>query len=281
MSKRDEILSKLDVIPSLPSVVMEIYRQVQNPDVDFGKLSEMINYEPGLAANVLKLANSAYFGFSRQVDDVRIAVARLGTKRIAELVMTIALSPMMEKGVKGYDLPPGKLWEHSVTTAVGAEKLAEVLEVPRPDYTFTAGILHDVGKIVLGNFVEVDVEEIVNYAYEKQVPFNVAERELLGIDHAEAGGLLLRNWGIPEHLVEVVMGHHEPEKYNGDNVVLSLVHIADTISLISGFGIGLDGLFYRPNSDVLKKYRLTSRMVERVASYMVEKLEELKKAMFS
>lgn len=281
MSKREEILSKLSVIPSLPSIVMEIYRQVQNPDVDFNKLSEMIKYEPGLAANVLKLANSAYFGFRKQVDDVRVAVVRLGTRRVAELVMTIALSPMMEKGVKGYDLSPGKLWEHSVTTAIGAEKLAEVLEIPRPDYTFTAGILHDVGKIVLGNFAEVDVEEVVDYAYEKQIPFNIAERKLLGIDHAEVGGLLLRTWGIPEHLVEVVMGHHEPEKYDGGNIVLSLIHIADSISLISGYGIGLDGLFYKPDNSVLKKYKLTSRVVEEVASCMVEELEELKKVMFS
>ncbi|MBO8130573.1 MAG: HDOD domain-containing protein [Candidatus Marinimicrobia bacterium] len=281
MIKKENILSKIKEIPAIPAIVMEIYEIVNSPDVDFKRLSEIVKYDPALVAYILKVVNSAYYGSIKPIDDIRQAVVRLGATKIFEIVTMYFLTPTLSKEVKGYDIPPGKLWEHSVTTAIGAERLADLLGVRKPDYLYTTGILHDIGKIVIGNYLNIDISKVIDYSISNCVPYNEAEREVIGIDHGEIGGMLLEAWELPESIIKVVKGHHDINRYNENNISLICVHISDSISRIVGFGMGVDGLFYRADCSLLKKYKITSKVIEKTASFMIDELEKIKVSLFS
>jgi len=164
MSRREEILAKSASDRYLPPSRLELLRILQDPDASAATLTRAIECDPTLTANVLRLANSAYFGFPRSVASVADAVWRLGTRNLRQLVLATTFSPMQKQAVKGYDLPAGDLLRHSVAVAVGAETLSRLLDVPACDHLFTAGILHDIGKIALGTFVELDAAPILELA---------------------------------------------------------------------------------------------------------------------
>jgi hypothetical protein len=124
--------------------------------VNFDQLARVIECDPGLTANVLQLANSAYFGWQGGIGSVRDAISRLGTRRIFQMVLCMSVAPLVRRPIRGYDLSADQLWEHSVAVAICAEKLAAGRRPSCQPHAFTAGLLHDLGKVLLGTFVEVD-----------------------------------------------------------------------------------------------------------------------------
>ena len=276
MSRREEILASIESVPSMPAAAIEAIALLQDPDVDVGKLMQTIEYDPGLTSNLLRLANSAYYGGARTISSLRDAIVRLGTKCILQMVVASAASPLIRPALSGYDLPPGELWRHSVAVAVGAEQVAAALGVQTPDQAFTSGLLHDVGKILLGTFMEVDAGPIINLARAEQISFEVAERRVLGIDHAEAGAALLEAWELPETIVRVNRWHHSPEGFAGDPLVVDLVHVADALCLQGAIGAGgADGLHYRPSHEVVERIGLTTLAAETAVCGIMQGLSDL------
>src|SRR6056297_1896564 len=178
MKTREEIIKKIDDIPSMPPTTAKVQKMVNKPEVDFQELSELIKYDQGLTADILKMANSAYFGFQRKISSVRQAIVLLGLDRIMELTLSSAIAPIISKQVSGYDLSKGDLWKHSIGVALSAEKIAEFLDVKVPKFTFTAGLLIDIGKIAIGTFLDLDPEPVMDLAYKEGIPFNIAERRV-------------------------------------------------------------------------------------------------------
>ena len=276
MSQREDILAAVESVPSMPAAAAEVVQLLQDPYVEIDDLMRAIEYDPGLTSNVLRLANSAYFGFAGAIDSVKKAIIRLGMRTIYHLVVASAVAPMADRPVRGYDLPAGGLWKHSVSVAVGTQEMAKILGLKLPGYAFSAGILHDVGKIVLGTYLEVDAAPIVSLAYEERISFEVAERRVLGIDHAEVSAILLDSWGLPSSLVDVSRWHHQPDHFLGDKVVVDLVHVADNLSIMSGFGTGVDGLNYSPSKEVLDRLGLTEDMIDQALYLMLTSVDELR-----
>lgn len=277
MNRRDEIIKKIESIEHIPATVTKVYQLLKKrEEVDFKELVKLIEYDPSLTTEVLKYANSSYFGFKYKVNSLHQALIRIGVDSIFNILMAASVGPIMKQGVKGYDLPKGKLWEHSVAVAIGAEQLAKELRIAAPPYLFTAGLLIDIGKIVLGSFVNIDAQPIIKLAFEKHIPFDVAERRVLGIDHTEAGALLLENWKIPEEIIDVMRWHHQPDRFEGDKTVVDLVHAADTLTMIAGIGgHGLDGLNYRPSASVSERLKLTRAINEKVMVGIMDNVEKV------
>ncbi|MCX7013067.1 MAG: HDOD domain-containing protein [Candidatus Sumerlaeota bacterium] len=276
MSRRNEILAKAHAVTWLPAAAVEAIRLARDPDVSVADLARAIEFDPGLTSNILRMANSAYFGYSGSVHTVRQAIVRLGAIRFVYLVAASSFAPMARQPVRGYNLPPGALWRHSAAAALGTTCLAEALRRRAPDYAFTAGLLHDVGKILLGTFVEVDASRIEALAWTDQLSFDEAERRTLGIDHAEVGAALLARWNLPADIVEVVQWHHQPENFQGaDRLVLDLTHISDEICMAEGIGAGADGCRYRPSSRAMADLGVTHQIVESVAAAVISQLNEV------
>lgn len=276
MNKRDEILKKLRNVPPLPPAVQKTLALLQDPESDLGQLAQAIQLDPGLTANILRLANSSALGAIREVSTVREALVRLGANRVGQLVMASGVAPQLRTATKGYDLPPGALLEHSIATALAAEELARAVDITPPEYTFTAGLLANVGKTVMGDFLEVDVTPILELAHSEMIPFQKAEKQILGIDHAELGAMLLESWNLPAQIVEVVRWYLDPDDYEGENLTLDLVHAGEGLAKMSSIALGVDGLHYHPSTYVIQRLRLTPDIVEMVMVSVVEKAASLR-----
>ncbi len=278
MKQREKILAQVEQVPTIPSAAVDAAQTLADPDADMNGIVRVLEHDPGLTTNVLRLANSAMYAGPREIGSIRQAAMRLGTQKLMQVVMASATAPIAWGEVKGYDLPPGELLSHSIAVAVTTEELASELGITPPPCAFTAGLLHDLGKLLLGAFVEVDAKPICELAFSRGLPFEEAEREVLGIDHTEAGAHLLAHWHIPECICEAVRWHHDPEKATQDQGAVDLVHLADNLSTLVGFGGGQDGLNYRASRVTVKRHKVTRRKAQKIVCSMLGRLRELQGA---
>lgn len=267
------IISKVDRFPSMPFAVTKLLSQMDSPDISAANIEETIRFDPGLTANILKMVNSAYFGLVAEVSSIKQAIVLLGMKRLLQIVMASCVTAIMNKKVVGYDLPAGELWRHSIAVSVAAEGLAKELNVPAADEVFTAALLHDVGKLVLGEFVHEDIHKIEEKAL-TGMPFQAAENEILGTDHSKVGADVLSKWALPNEIVEAVRWHHEPDASENHNNLIDIVHVADVLCLMIGIGVGREGLHYKLSTEVTKRLGLTGEQLENVASRTLQWVNE-------
>lgn len=269
-----EIIRDVKSFPSMSGKAVEVLKLVDDPNSTAAKIEELLRYDPAITANVLKLTNSAYFGLPAKIGSVRQAIVLLGWKRLGKLVMTSCVNAILDKPVLGYDLPSGELWRHSIAVSVAAELLAKELGIAANDEIYTAALLHDLGKLVLGNYVKEDLQAIETAAGQG-IPFQMAEREVLGTDHAEVGGRLLESWSFPDSLVQSVRWHHEPDGAKTPSAIIDLVHVANVLCLMIGIGVGREGLRYEPSPNATKRLGIKTRQLELVASQTLQWSNEL------
>jgi len=268
------IIAKVESFPSLPCATTKLLSLLDDPNAAVAEIEEILRMDPGLTANVLKLSNSAYFGFASEIGSVHKAIVLLGAKRLMQLVMTSCVNSVMTKSVPGYDLSPGEMWRHSIAVSVAAEGLIEELNAPEADEIFTAALLHDVGKLVLGEFVKDDIKKIEKIV-SKDVSFEVAEQIALGTNHAEIGAKILESWGLPSEIVSAVRWHHDPDAADETSTLIDIVHVANVLCLMIGIGVGREGLQYKPSPVVTERLGIKSAHLEKVASHTLDWVSEL------
>ncbi len=272
--QKSRIISKIESFPSISGVAAKVLKLLDDPDSSADEVQKTLRLDPGLTANILKLTNSAYFGLPSKVGSVKQAVLLLGWKRLTKIVLTTCVNAVIDKTVPGYDLPPGELWRHSVAVSVTSEGLMQELGLKVDDEIFTAALLHDLGKLVLGEFVAEDLETIRSIAA-KGIPFQMAEREVLGTDHAEIGARLLEAWSFPPRLVGAVRWHHEPDSADETSSLIDIVHVANVLCLMLGIGTGVEGLHYEPSALATRRLGLKPKQLELVASRTLQWADEL------
>lgn len=195
MLRRAQILKQIESVIELPAVASELVGLANDPDVDIQDIAGILEYDPGLTANMLKLANSAHYGGRGTIASVRDAVIRLGLRKLSELALAIAISPNAQKPVRGYHLAAGQLWAHSLSVSIGTAHLAKALGVRRPAYASTAGLLHDIGKVVLGSFIEIDAQSIAEAVLTRNISFDEAN-ERFSVSIMPRRGLCCWNIGV-------------------------------------------------------------------------------------
>lgn len=276
MSLKREILSKVSSVPPLPEVIIKLRDCCNNPDINYKEMAKVIETDAGLTSSILRLANSAYFGCSGSISSVQFAMTRLGLKRIHQMALAICVAPMARNEVAGYDLSAESLWEHSLATAMTCSHLAMETGYSEASDAFTAGMLHDLGKSVLGMFVDDEIVEIRRLVDDEEYAFDEAERAVLGTDHAAVAGMLLRHWKVPPHITEAVRWHHSPERCEGDRRLTDLIHVADILCMDIGWGGGRDGMEYRQDCEAARRVGVDNATGERIVSQVLEELLELK-----
>ena len=227
-AKLNEILSKVKSFPTMPGAGAKMLSLLEEPDTTVTEIEEILRYDPGLTANVLKLANSAYFGIPSKIGSLKQAVILLGLKRLIQIVVATCVSAVMDRSVPGYDLPPGDLWRHSIAVSIAAEALVKDKKISGAEDVFTSALLHDVGKLVLGAFVKEELEAIESIAA-KGVPFVVAENMILGTDHAEIGAQILAHWNLPEDVINAVRWHHDPDTPEASDTQMDVVYLSNLL----------------------------------------------------
>jgi putative nucleotidyltransferase with HDIG domain len=262
MTRVEQILASAAALRPFPKVAQRALALLDDPMVSAGKLVEVISLDAALTAAVLKSANSAAFARARQVDDLKQALALLGNTRFRELVFASASVPFLASGQAGYQLPAGELWRHSVATSLLAEQLARQakLEVGA-GMLFTAGLLHDLGKSVLNEYVEAGTGDILALVKTQGRSFLEAEKEVLGMHHAELGARVAERWNFSPELVELIRYHHEPEA-RPESKPLAALHVANALTQLSGVSAGVDGLAQRGHEESVKLLGLTRKDLE-------------------
>ncbi|MBM3290169.1 MAG: HDOD domain-containing protein [Candidatus Hydrogenedentes bacterium] len=276
MSQREDILARVSTITALPMSAMQMLDLAGNPETQIEDVQRTVEYDPGLVTNLLRLANSAYFGTGSSISSVREAVVRLGFKRVFQIAMTSSIAPIAQREIRGYDLPRNGLLRHSAATALAVEYLPKRLSLRVPDAVYTAGLLHDLGKIVLGTYLEVNSAPIVLKAYRDNLSFEKAEQEVLGTDHAEVGAALLEYWKLPGQVVDAVRWHHDPGRFpHEDKTVVDLVHLGEHVARICGTSSSTDGMNYSVCIESLDRLKIVPDVLELVASDVLGSLEEI------
>jgi putative nucleotidyltransferase with HDIG domain len=265
------IVEKIDSLRPIPQVAHKIMAIARDPQSSMGTISDLIQYDQALTANLLKAVNSAYFGLSKKVDSLHQSVVFLGMDKVVDLVMMEASNANFRKGQEGYDLDSGELWRYSVSSALIARDLAEAKEIQDIHTVFTAGLLKDIGKVVLSQHVADSFEKINLLVSKHGFSFREAEKAVIGIDHAELGALIAQKWKFSDKMVDIIRNHHVPMDAKSE-VEASLVYLADTLCMMMGVGVGSDGLAYRFHKELLQKQGFSDLDLQMIMAGFGEKI---------
>jgi putative nucleotidyltransferase with HDIG domain len=268
----EEILASAATLKPFPRAAHRALELLQDPLVSAGKLVEVLSLDAGLTATVLKAANSAALKRSRQVDDVRQALALLGNGPFRELVFASASVEYLRGGQEGYELAPGDLWKHSVATSLMAEILCRAARLTPTPALFTAALLHDLGKGVMGRFVKGEARHILERV-KGGAAFLEAEREVLGVDHAELGARIAERWNFSAELVELIRFHHVPRE-RPQCRALAALHVANALAQLYGLGPGVDALTQRADEGAVKLLGLRRQDLEAAVAELHDRLAQ-------
>jgi HD-like signal output (HDOD) protein len=205
----------------------------ETPEID--EVVEVVRFDQALTASLLASANSSWSASRTRITTVRDAVVRLGTGPVLSLALGSALRTRLHRAVPEYGLAEGELWEHSVAASLAGELLTRRSPRRPPAETATAALLHDVGKLVMARFLDDSLLGTLHLAAIEGVGRRQAEFDVLGVDHAELGGLVAQTWRLPPSLVRGISYHHSPTL--GDDLIGYAVHIADVIAKVVGAGL--------------------------------------------
>lgn len=278
---KTRIISKLKEIKSFPQFVVETLRQLNDPTSSASDVAASLSRDEGLVLRTLKLANSAAYGMSRNISDISEAIALLGYKNISNIVLAATVYSVMDKGLSGYALDRGELWRHSLTSAYASRYIAQTTRKVPPEEAYVGGLLHDIGKVVLNDYVRFGYGIIVKLVEEEHVPFTEAELRVLGFDHAMVGSLLVERWNLPQAYQYSTLLHHKPNEleseYAAHQSLVDVVSVANSMCLMLGVGIGADGLQNYMYQEPLE--RLGIQNYEDLMSGLVDFAEEAAREM--
>jgi putative nucleotidyltransferase with HDIG domain len=236
-----------------------------DPNGAMDEISDLIIMDPSLTANLLKVSNSAYFGLSRKIESVRDAMSLLGLDHVVDLVLVSSISETYNIEQQGYGLGEGELWRHAVTSAHVAKALSEKYGCAQNRHLlFTAALLKDIGKLILGRYVTFSLELIDILVQSKGYSFNEAEKEIIGISHEELGGTIAEKWSFSEKMIYIIRNHHLADESAREDLDTTLVYLADIICMLMGVGTGVDGLAYHSYSSVLKRLGINGQDVQTI-----------------
>jgi putative nucleotidyltransferase with HDIG domain len=274
MSVIPQIIKSLKNLPPFPLVAQRAMLLLNNPEVAIQELVDIVKFDPAITANILRISNSAYFGLRREIHSLNQALLLLGTQELLKIIIASGATRFLNCRTPGYYTESQGLWRHSVSCAIMADLLSRDIQVSEGAMGFTAGLLHDIGKVVLSLFVEQKFSTIIQVVETKKVTFQDAEREVLGIDHSSMGGEMARIWDFPDRLRLVITHHHlDKAEGRGDDLVM-LIHLADILVLMFGRDLGADGLAYTGYPEVLRHFHLRERDLERILLSFSETWQE-------
>jgi len=274
--KTKNIRQRVRDIPSLPEVVTKVMEIIQNQQSSAAELSVVISHDPGLTSRVLRLVNSAYYGFPKQISSIQHAVMILGFTTMRGLVLSSSIFKIFTpKSAYEKSMDYRKLWKHSLLTAIAAKRICQYLYFPEEDDLFSGAILHDIGKIILDQYDHENYAKVIyqlrgNIFSPSLVHF---ERKLCDVDHQEIGYAVMESWNLPRALSNVIRYHHQPMKSPSDTKLVSVVSVANILSQILINKKDLN--FHLFDYDVLEYLGLNEEDLISINESMVEEIDNI------
>ncbi|GIV03047.1 MAG: phosphohydrolase [Fimbriimonadales bacterium] len=275
--KAEKVLETLQRLPAMSAPVLKVIQLAGDPDASAEELADSIRSEPTLTADVLRVANSAYYGVPGQVTTVRTGVILLGMATIRSLAMMAAAHTWLDQpelhGRRGREL-----WDHLLTTALYASELARRYAPAFQEEAFCCGLLHDLGKIALLTALGKQYDNTLAAAAQRRMPDVAAERMAFGFDHEAIGLALARKWKLPEMLCDVIGFHHDPRHAEHKRDFVEFVHAADHLYWKQALGENFAPERWPVEEEVAFKFELNDPTW---LQYLGEAVEKTKKEFLS
>ena len=273
MNMNNRFRNSIVKLPAFPATIHRVTALTNNADSSLAELVGVVRLDPAITANILRICNSAYFGLRHRVDNVHDAIMYLGRQNVVRAVMAAGVSRFF-RDTPGYETEARELWEHAVGTALMSQLLARKILGREDAGLFTAALLHDIGKIILGEYIHEKREEFGRLLEDRGRSFLDVEDEVLGMNHAALGGTIAAAWNFPLDIQLTVAGHHRPDMLaESASPVPWIVHLADQACLMLGIGKGTDGLAYYGMACAVDRFNLSQNDLETVMAEFLKEFE--------
>jgi putative nucleotidyltransferase with HDIG domain len=226
-------IEQIDTLPTIPSVLQRLLKLIENPKVSLTEVGNFIQSDPVLTSRVLKMVNSPIYGFPGRISAVQQALILLGLNVVRGLLLGVSVFEVMQKSMVG-------LWEHSLGCAIASRIIAKKKNLPEPEEISIAGLLHDIGKVVMSLRYKEEYEKVIKDAELRDLFIIESEKEIFGITHSDGGSWIAKKWNFPQSLVEIIDYHHKPNLSKSLPLQASIVHLADILTRAVGFGFSGD-----------------------------------------
>jgi len=244
------VIGYISALPTLPVVASRVMELLHNPQTPVQKIADVICSDQSLTTAVLKLANSSYYGFPRQISTVKHALVILGFNEIRNITFTISVLRSFPPAKNSPSFNYRDFWKHSLGCAVAARMLAKFFRYRVSGKIFVAALVHDIGKILLSQYTRDLFEKVMQEVFSRNISFYQAEKNVLGVTHAEIGGWLAHQWNFPQEIEEVIKFHHFPSEARINPPLCAVVHLSDVLVRMRAVGWGGDGEVFYPHPGV-------------------------------
>jgi len=260
--KRAQVLrqmtEKIIGLPTLPTIVTQLISVVGDPASSARQIAQLVSTDQALTAKILKVANSSFYGFDRQIATVQLAIVVLGIDMVKNIGLSVAVLKRFSQGQEHALFDRQRFWEHAIGAGVAGRMLArKFYDRRKADEAFVAGVLHDIGKLILIEYFYNEFVEALTLAKKKDMALVDAEEEVLGVSHADVGGWLTEKWNLPPHLVNAISYHHRPfeQPVNEPENLVVLTHLGNALIRHSRVGNSGDQQLASLHDQVAKRFK--------------------------
>ncbi|MCS7203455.1 MAG: HDOD domain-containing protein [Thermodesulfovibrio sp.] len=222
-------VEKVENLPTIPSILKKILSIIEDPNVSLQRITDFVSSDPTLTARILKMVNSPVYGFPGRISSISHAMVILGLNAVKGLLLGVSVFELMQRYMRG-------LWEHSLATAIFSRILAIQKNVDASEEVSVAGLLHDIGKVILMIAFREDYAKVLDEVKNNERYLYEVERDYFGLTHAEVGGIVSKRWNFPLKLIEPIMYHHRPQISEKFQKETAIVHVANTLTVARGIG---------------------------------------------
>ncbi len=271
---KKKILRHVKDLPPMPQTVLKAREIMGNPNSDFKELANLFETDQAIAAKILKIANSPYYGYSGKITSIQRAAVVLGHKTLGELITMRGAAGLLGHKLVGYGLDSGALWKHSLAVAFGSKIIANKTTPALSNDAFTSGLIHDAGKLILDSYVDERWELFEKFMADAEHTFLEAEKKILELDHTEVASEVCKTWNIPEPLTVAIRYHHHPCQSKGSELAY-IVHVADAIAMMTGLGMGIDGTLYQMDDTAMAFLNLQEKDINDIMANVLEAVQKI------
>lgn len=270
------VVEMMDSIPCTPSVLPKLQQSLAGEYVSTQKLQSIIELDAGLATSVLRMANSAYFMGEQKCESITDAILRLGTMALSRLAATSQAGKWLNQPVQGYGWESGDLCRHSLCVAVTAEILSKEYGTASPDIAYTAGLIHDVGKMALAYANGLLLSEVLKLVPTPHLTWEAAEIDVLGYSSADVTMKMLQRWGFSHALVEAGAYYPHPSKSSEEyRSLVTTIHAAKSMTITLGYGVGVDGFYFEVDEKSLHEAGFTEEKLESCVPTILDRMDAM------
>ncbi len=278
--KLEQLVQQLTSLPMIPSVIVKVNEQASNPQTSALDLARTIMGDQALTARLLRIVNSPFYGFPRNVSTVTEAVTILGFNPVRNLLLSSSVVDLLTAD-ETPEFSPIAHWEHSVGTAVAASRIGRYVRHEDQEELFVAALLHDVGKLVLFHCMPKEYATVRKTAQAEDLPLRTAEQRLLGYSHDQVGRLLAERWKLPVRLSETVGYHHRPDLAQVSKREATIVHTADIIAHAMSYGVGDDDAVPALNQECWETLGFPTASLDTMIDEIEERYQDARSVLLS